>query len=373
MARRLSMLAGACRFTWNAVLADQEDLHRIAKMHGAKPPSVNYAVLSAAFTQLRRATPWLQELPYGVVRHTLKRQADAWQAHFKGQRGRPRFKARGAGTDGFTIPQGVCFDGEWIAIRRLGKVRLRRRGRNPYATGEPRTATFTRRNGKWYCTVAYAVAAPVKCRNGQSVGVDMNVGQVATSDGEIHRLPDVRRLEARKRRYQRMVARRQKGSNRRARAKLLLSKTSARLAAIRSDWQHQASHRIARRAETVCIEALNVKAMTAKGGSRKRGLNRSIRDTGWAGFRQKLEYKATKVVAVNPAYTSQTCSHCGHRSEQSRRSQSLFWCVSCGYLDNADVNAARNIMASELGATGRGGCNVGWPANRQNGSKEIAA
>ena len=45
---------------------------------------------------------------------------------------------------------------------------------------------------------------------------------------------------------------------------------------------------------------------------------------------------------VNPAYTSTTCSHCGHVDKQSRKGL-VFSCTSCGVVDNADVNAARNI------------------------------
>ena len=368
-ARDLARLAGACRFVWNQVLADQEDLHRIARMVGARSPSVSFFTLGKAFTQLRRVTPWLRDLPFAVARHALKRQADAWAAHFKGQHGRPRFKSRHKGTDGFTIPEQVRFDGEFIAIPKIGRVRLRRRGGNPHAGGEARQATFKRRCGKWHCTIAYAVSEPARNRNGLAVGVDMNARQVAASDGAIHRMPDVSRLEARRRRHQRMVARRRKGSNRRERAKRLLAKTSARMAGIRGDWQHQASRRIADSAETVCVEALRPKAMTTAGGRHKAGLNRAVRDTGWAGLRQKLEYKAGEVVAVNPAYTSQTCHACGVVDAANRRSQAQFECVACGHRDNADVNAAKNIRASGIGASARGGGGSARPVKRETGSK----
>ena len=49
-----------------------------------------------------------------------------------------------------------------------------------------------------------------KVENGKLIGIDMNVGQFATSEGEIRRMPKLDRLEARHRRYQRMMARRQK-------------------------------------------------------------------------------------------------------------------------------------------------------------------
>ena len=85
----------------------------------------------------------------------------------------------------------------------------------------------------------------------------------------------------------------------------------------------------------------------------KSGLNKSILDQGWYEFRRQLEYKqhwlGGEVIAINPAYTSQTCSNCGHVHKDNRKSQAGFKCVACGYAENADVNAAKNILASGHG------------------------
>ncbi|PJE77320.1 hypothetical protein CI610_03764 [invertebrate metagenome] len=51
------------------------------------------------------------------------------------------------------------------------------------------------------------------------------------------------------------------------------------------------------------------------------------------------------MVAVNPAYTSQTCSVCGHTEKANRKTQANFKCVACGHTENADVQAAKNILA----------------------------
>jgi len=48
--------------------------------------------------------------------------------------------------------------------------------------------------------------------------------------------------------------------------------------------------------------------------------------------------------SVNPFFTSQTCSNCGHRDKRNRTSQEKFKCQSCGHVDNADFNAAKNIL-----------------------------
>ncbi|WP_254843131.1 RNA-guided endonuclease InsQ/TnpB family protein [Deinococcus marmoris] len=77
-------------------------------------------------------------------------------------------------------------------------------------------------------------------------------------------------------------------------------------------------------------------------------LARSIHDVGWGQFfsflSQKAVWAARKVVAVDPRYTSQACNQCGHTCKANRVSQSRFWCVACGHQENADLNAARNIL-----------------------------
>ena len=50
-------------------------------------------------------------------------------------------------------------------------------------------------------------------------------------------------------------------------------------------------------------------------------------------------------VFVDPAYTSQECSACGHVSPENRPSQELFYCEECGYTANADENAAKVVKS----------------------------
>ena len=151
-----------------------------------------------------------------------------------------------------------------------------------------------------------------------------------------------------------MMARRKPGSNRRAKARHLAHKTARKIANVRADWQHQVSHDLSTQAGTVVVEDLSTKGMSAKGGSRKRGLGGEILATGWRGLRDKLSYKVARLVTVPAAYTSQRCHQCGHVAAENRPTQARFECVKCGHEANADHNAALNILASGIGATGRG-------------------
>jgi len=81
----------------------------------------------------------------------------------------------------------------------------------------------------------------------------------------------------------------------------------------------------------------------------KSGLNKSILDQGWSMMMNMLEHKQAwkggLLLKVNPQYTSQTCNKCGHVAKENRQTQAEFECVECGYVANADIKAACNILA----------------------------
>ena len=102
----------------------------------------------------------------------------------------------------------------------------------------------------------------------------------------------------------------------------------------------------------------------------KSGLNKSILDQGWSMLVKILEYKQQwrggLLVKVDPRYTSQTCSSCGHVAKENRQTQSKFECVECGFSENADINASRNILAAGhavLSVEGR--CGKGRPVKQK--------
>jgi putative transposase len=103
-----------------------------------------------------------------------------------------------------------------------------------------------------------------------------------------------------------------------------------------------------------------------KNVKQKARLNKAMLDTAFGELRRKLEYKCGRLIEVNPAYTSQTCSHCGHTDKENRKSQARFLCVNCDFVSNADTNAAMNIRRlgmAQLHGEGSGIKTV--PANRE--------
>jgi transposase len=163
--------------------------------------------------------------------------------------------------------------------------------------------------------------------------------------------------------------------------KLAIARLRARETDRRKDWAEKTSTDLARRFDVIRVEDLKIGTMTrsAKGSTErpgrnvrgKAGLNRGIVRSGWGLLVRRLEDKAPgRVQKIPAAYTSQTCSGCGHRDPESRESQSRFRCRACGLTVNADVNAARNIAAGHpahlpFPLHSRGGDGITRPVNRE--------
>jgi putative transposase len=118
----------------------------------------------------------------------------------------------------------------------------------------------------------------------------------------------------------------------------------------RRDFLHKLARYYVSNYDVVAVEDLNVRGMMQQ--------NRNSRNTAhsaWRTFIEILRYKAesagTHLVEVNPCGTTKECSNCGVETDKPLwvREHS---CPSCGYEDDRDANAAKNILQrafSELG------------------------
>ena len=125
----------------------------------------------------------------------------------------------------------------------------------------------------------------------------------------------------------------------------------------RNDFLHKLSDQLSKNHAVIVLEKLRVKNMTGsargtienpgKNVAQKAGLNRAIMRQGWGEFARQVKYKCEwrggLFRQVAPEYTSQTCSECDFLHADNRKTQALFVCLACGYTDNADRNAAKNI------------------------------
>jgi len=365
------------RYVWN--LAVEQHAH----WHPGRPAAPGYLEQCRQLTAARAEHDWLQSGSQMVQQQALRDFAQAMTAFFDpGNPARRPSWRKAARNEGFRIV--ALRPGQ---IRRLsrhtGEVHVPKAGWVRFRWSRPIPAGVTSyrvtldRAGRWHVAFT-ALPAPVPGPgNGQIAGIDRGVTVAAAlSTGELLRVPGLTRRERTKlRRLEHKLARRRRGSGRRARVRLALARLRAKETDRRKDWAEKASTDVARRFDLIRVEDLRIRNMTrsAKGNRgdpgrnirAKAGLNQGILRSGWGLLVRRLQDKAPgRVEKVNPAFTSQRCSACGQVDPKSRESQAVFRCTACGYVCHADVNAAINIAAGHA-VTARGGCRDTGPMNRE--------
>lgn len=357
-AAAMQRTADATRFVYNLSLEQRRDFWRQARADGVTLNSVSQ---SRELTFLRREVGWLAAVHIAPLQQALRQLDAAFTSFFRGG-GFPAFRSARTHQSFKHVGRDIRFvalGAKWALIRvpKIGwvKMRLSREWR-----GRVLSATFARDALGWHVSIACEIEHEAPANDLPSVGIDRGVANtLALSTGELLSTPCTASLERRKKRAQRILARRQRGSRRYRRQRERLSRIAAKIARVRADWRHKATTGIVDRFGLVAIEALKVVNMTASGRG-KRGLNRTILEQGWGAFERDLTYKLEErggtLVKVNPAYTSQTCSACGTIDKASRESQASFACRHCGFAAHADTNAAINILRRSTAGVEAPGC-----------------
>jgi putative transposase len=335
--RRLRRFTGSCRWVWNAAIAQQR------RRREAGEKFAGYATMCQWLTAWRHAseTAWLGQTPIHPLQQTLRRLEAAYQRFFAAEGGYPKFKRRGQ-EPGLRFPDPKQFALDQANARvKLPKLGWQRMRQSQPVPGVLKNASVSTERGKWF--VSLQVELPDVLPSTEllpTLGIDLGLALFAAmSDGRTAEpLGALKQQQRRLRHAQRSVSRKVKGSRNRRKAVDRLGRLHARIAAQRNDWLHKLSTELADQHPVIAIEDLKVAALSASAAGtaeapgqrvrQKAGLNRAILDQGWAEFRRQLEYKtaarAGAIVAVNPAYTSQTCSCCAGVDAGNRRTQAFF-------------------------------------------------
>ncbi|MGX1745072.1 MULTISPECIES: RNA-guided endonuclease InsQ/TnpB family protein [unclassified Brevundimonas] len=356
-AETLGQWIGVTRLVYNLALEQRRDFWRQYKASRGK--NLSWGQQSLEVTALRREFDFIAAVPRTCLEYALRDLDKAFEGFFRGG-GYPFFRKKGVNASIRLAWKDLAkrtINGRWAEVRlpRIGWVRYRK---SREIAGNIMNVTVLNAGGRWDIVFS-ADVQDVSLGLTAVVGIDRGIATtLSLSTGEHIRLPDIGAMEKRRRRAQRILARRKRGSARYRKQRHAVARIASKIARVRSHHLHVASTSLAARFGVVVLEDLNVRAMTAsakgtveKPGRRvaqKRGLNRSILAQGWSIFASQLEYKMRaaggRLVYVPAAYTSQTCAECGVVDARSRKSQAVFECIACGHGDHADTNAARNIM-----------------------------
>jgi len=263
--------------------------------------------------------------------------------------GYPRFRGKDR-YDSFTYPQFnvdavQILGSSFINLLKIGQIKIKY---DRPAKGKIKTTTVRRtKTDKWFVSFSCEVDPKPLRKNKRSIGIDLGLRSFLTySDGSKVENPRFFKQEQKElAKAHRKVSKAKKGSPKRSKAKKILSRINERVTNKRKDFAHKLSRQIVNKFGTIVIEDLNINDMKK---DNFKCINRSISDVAWSNFVYMLSYKAVeagrKLIKVNPAYTTQTCSRCGHR-HKLKLSDVWFECSCCNLKLDRDHNAANNILA----------------------------
>lgn len=360
---------GCCRWLYNWGLElKQEQFKKTGKS------SSNYD-LNKMIPMLAEQNQWLRDVESTSLRQSLADLDRAYQRFFKKTSQFPKFKSKNRSRQSFRVVMRLEVCGDLLHVGKHGWVKCRGLRIETQAADKLQSVTVYKEAGNYYASIMYReeLDYPTEhVHSGSSCGIDVGVKHPITlvNDKDVVHFKGravqdkLKALELRRKKYQRRVDRKQKGSNRQKKARVKVKRCYQQEKFVRKDFNHKTSNVIARRYETVVMEDLKLGNMTrsAKGTveqpgksvKAKSGLNRELLRMGSGQLREFLKYKCERyggrLVLVDPAYTSQTCHCCGTIDSKSRKNQAMYYCTSCGHIDNADANAARNIRVLGLAA-----------------------
>ena len=372
---------GCCRFIYNNYLGRNVDAYRDYVVWVEANPGKgkkDYAWPNPPTeAELKKEFDWLTEVDSTALQQAHNDLKVSYKRFFNGHSDRPRFHKKGQ-KESFRCTMGLKVDivKSTVKIGKNGVVRCK--GLRPEIISQDgsklKSITVSRVGRFWYASLLYSVSAAAYFKptvfKAEGVGIDVGVVQPVTYASTTGRFGHTGKIahkmltqkETRRKRYQKAMSRKQIGSSNQYKARMKVARAYQKERNYRTNFIEQVSCKLSRYAKTIVFEDLRLANMTksAKGTKEapgknvkaKSGLNRELLRLGLGRLMVRTEQKAhrtgAQVIYVPPQNTSRTCSDCGTIDKRSRESQSRFHCVHCGFTLNADVNAAKNILALGL-------------------------
>lgn len=348
-----------CRDIYNSLLNSRKYEYEVNNKSLSRNEQINKIV------EYKMSNPELLTVYSQVLQNVAERVDLAYKAFFRRVKrgenpGFPRFKNKSY--DSFCYPQsGFFINLNSIRLSKIGivKAKIHRK-----LDGDIKTCTIKKQNNKWWACFTIQITPIPLPTNNEVVGIDVGITHFAalSNNTYIENPHFLRKDEKALIKAQRKLEKYKNNYQQRAKAKKVVSRIHERIRNRRHNFIHQESRKIINAFGVVVVEDLNIKNMSKSpatkqnaegeylpnGASAKAGLNKSILDAGWSMFRSALSYKAEnagrKLIAVNPAHTSQDCHNCGYRAKK-KLSDRWHLCPKCGASLDRDMNAAINIKS----------------------------
>lgn len=302
-----------------------------------------------------KETLWLNEVSNQSLQCSVRNMDSAFVKFFRDKKGYPKYKSKKAPRKSFQFSEyvNIDFDKHRIKFPKIGWVKF---FKNRTFDGKIKTVTVSKNAvGKYFVSVLVDngedLPSKAPITTDTAVGIDVGIKDFAVlSNGEVFGNPKhLENAEKRLKILQRRFARKQKGSNRRERARKALARQYEKVTSKRNNFIHQVTSKIVRENQTVIIEDLNVHGLL-----QNHCLAKSISSASWSEFFRQLQYKCEwqgknliRIGRFEPS--SKTCL-CGYIHKDLKLRDREWACPNCGRRNDRDLLAAINIKRFGLQA-----------------------
>ena len=328
-------------------------LDRKIKQYEEDKTSVTYTVCAKEMAEMKKTEEYafLKEVDSVSLQQSLRHLDTAFQNFFKQPKtGFPRFKSKKRNKNSYST---VCINGNitisngYLKLPKIGQVRVKQHRQIPEDYKIKSVTVSQTPSGKYYASILCEYENQVQTAELKDfLGLDFSMKELyKDSNGNEPCYPRYyRQAEKRLKREQRKLSLMKKGSSNRNKQRIKVAKLHEKVANQRKDFLHKQSRQIANAYDCVCIENLDMKAM-----SQALNFGKSVSDNGWGMFikflQYKLEEKGKRLIKVDKFFaSSQICSVCGYKNSETKNLSIRAWdCPKCGTHHDRDINAAINI------------------------------
>ncbi len=331
---------GCARFIYNKMLADKIEHY---KLTGKK--------LSNTPAMYKSEFEWLKEVDSLALANAQLNLQTAYSNFFKNPKtGFPKFKSKHRNKKSYTTNNqkgSIALIDGYIKLPKVGLVKVKQHRQIPSDYVLKSATVSQTSSGKYYVSVLFEYENQVQQIEPQTfLGLDFSMHELYVDhNGNEPAYPRYyRQAEQKLAKEQRKLSKMQKGSNNRNKQRAKVARLHEKTANQRRDFLHKQSRQIANAYDCVCIEDLDMKAM-----SQSLHFGKSVADNGWGMFttylKYKLEEQGKQLIKVDKFFaSSQTCHVCGYKNPETKDLSVRAWdCPDCGKHHDRDVNAAINI------------------------------
>ena len=336
----LAKTFGCVRFIYNQMLSDKINHYEETKQKLNNTPA-----------QYKSKFPWLKEVDSLALANAQMNLQTAYNSFFRNTKiGFPKFKSKKSNRRSYTtncVNGNISIDNGFLKLPKVGLVKLKQH-RLILSNYKLKSVTISQTpSGKYYASVLFEYENQIQEQELHDfLGLDFSMhGLYKDSNGNEPAYPRYyRQAEERLKREQRKLSLMQKDSKNRSRQRIKVANLHEKVANQRKDFLHKQSRQIVNAYDCVCIENLDMKAM-----SQSLNFGKSVADDGWGMFvtflKYKLEETGKRLVKVNKFFaSSQICNVCGYKNTATKNLSIRAWdCPECGAHHDRDINAAINI------------------------------